>query len=194
MTEEKIKKAEFKISGMSCAMCAKTIENFLLSLDGVISAQVDLGSEKAFVRYDSNKLRIIDLEKTIKSAGYEVIGEKAILKIGGMSCVSCINAVKNSLRRLDGIIDVNVNFNAGKAYITYNSKVTTLNDIKRTIEETGYQYLGIEKEKTRSLEEEVKKKSLKEKLNRIIVGFATGIVWGREIAATPDCPKSRDII
>jgi len=169
------REAELKISGISCAMCAKTIEKSLLSLNGVISAQVNLGNETAFVRYNSKKLRIADLEKAIKDAGYGVINGRATLKIGGMTCATCVNAVENSLRKLDGVTFVNVNLGAEKAYVTYNPKMTTVAGMKRAVEEAGYQYLGIEGEKTGDLEEVARKRNLREKGNRIIVGLAIGI-------------------
>ncbi len=175
MAKEYEKEVELKISGMSCAMCAKTIEKSLLSLNGVISARVNLGNETAFVRYDPKKLRVIDLEKAVKDAGYGVINEKATLKIGGMTCATCVNTVGNSLRKLDGVTFVNVNLGAEKAYVTYSPKMTTVADMKRAIEEVGYQYLGIEGEKTENLEEVVRERNLRAKRNKIIVGFAVGI-------------------
>jgi len=175
MAEERRKKVELKISGMSCAMCVKTIEKSLLSLNGVISAQVNLGNETAFVRYNSKKLRIADLEKAVKDVGYGVINKKATLKIGGMTCAACVNTVENSLRKLGGVTAVNANLGAEKAYVTYSSEMTTVADMKRVIEEAGYQYLGIEGEEAEDLEKVVRKRNLKVKRNKIIVGFAIGI-------------------
>ena len=173
MPEEK-KKIELKISGMSCATCAKTIEKSLLRLDGVTSAQVNLGNETAVVEYDPTKLKLADLEKAVTDAGYKVINEKAILKIGGMSCATCAKTIENSLRKLNGIADVNVNLGAEKAYITYNSDKITIADIKKAIEEAGYQYLGVEGEEAEE-EEEARERDLRKKRNIFIVGFAVAI-------------------
>jgi len=114
-------------------------------------------------------------KKAVKDAGYGVINEKATLKIGGMTCATCVNTVGNSLRKLDGVASVNVNLGAEKAYVTYNPKITTAANMKRAIEKAGYQYLGIEGEKTEGLEEAVRERNLRAKRNRIIVGFAIGI-------------------
>jgi Cu+-exporting ATPase len=62
MSEER-KKAELKISGMTCAMCATTIEKSILSQDGVAGAQVNLGNVTATVEYDATKVKLTDLEK-----------------------------------------------------------------------------------------------------------------------------------
>jgi len=168
------KKIELKISGMTCAMCATTIEKSLINLNGVIDTQVNLGNESVAVEYDFLKLKFTDLGKAIKDAGYQIINEKVVLKIGGMTCATCVKTIENSLQNLDGIVEVNVNLADEKVYVTYNENMVTKADMKSTIEKTGYQFLGIEGEKTEDFEKVTREKDLKEKRNRIIVGFTTG--------------------
>src|SRR5665648_302343 len=91
MSLEKSKKIELKISGMTCAMCAATIEKSLLNLNGVMNAQVNLGNEKVIVEYNSAKLKFIDLDNAIKDAGYQIINEKVAFKIGGMTCAVSVS-------------------------------------------------------------------------------------------------------
>ncbi|MGB2727444.1 MAG: heavy metal translocating P-type ATPase [Halobacteriota archaeon] len=174
MAEER-KKAELKISGMTCATCATTIKKLLLSQDGVADAQVNPGNETATVEYDPSKVKLGDLEKAVTNAGYAVINEKVILKIGGMTCAMCVKTIENALNRLDGIAGVTVNLGAEKAYVTYNPKMTTVADMKKAIEEAGYQYLGVEGEEAEDLEEAARERALREKRNRFIVGFAVGV-------------------
>lgn len=174
MAESK-KKAEIKVSGMHCAACALNVEKSLKNLEGVENAQVNIGTEKATVEYNSEKLRLAELENAIENAGYGVANEHVILKIGGMSCVMCVKAIEEGLGKLDGISNVNVNLTSEKAYVTYNSEITTVKDMKNTIEDLGYQYLGVEGEKTEELEEKVRAKDLQDKRNRIFVGFGFSI-------------------
>lgn len=170
------KKAELKISGMTCAACVATIEKSLSSLADVTNVRVNLGNETAQVEYDPTRLKLPDLEKAVTGAGYGVINEKVVLKIGGMTCASCVNTIENSLKKLDGIVEVSVNLGAEKAYIAYNPRITTVAEMKKAIEEAGYQYLGVEGEEREDLERVVREKDLREKRNRIIVGFATGTI------------------
>jgi heavy metal translocating P-type ATPase len=102
--------------------------------------------------------------------------KKIELKIGGMTCAACVKTIENSLRRLDGIIEVNVNLAAEKAFITYNPNIITQADLKKTIEATGYQFLGIVGEETEDFEKISREKNLIEKRSRIMVGFTTGIL------------------
>ena len=175
MVKEKKQKIELKISGMTCATCASRVEKSLLHLDGVSKANVNLANEIANVEYDSTKLRLVDLEKAIGNAGYGVINDKIILKIGGMTCVNCVKTIEKALKKLDGIIDATVNLSAEKAYATYNSKTVTISEMKKAIEDAGYQYLGFEGEEKEELEKTYKEKSLKEKRNKFILGFIVGI-------------------
>jgi Cu+-exporting ATPase len=48
-------------------------------------------------------------------------------------------------------------------------------DLRKAIEEAGYQYLGLEGEETAELEKRVREKDLRSKRNRFIIGFAVSI-------------------
>jgi len=174
MTGKNSKKAELKISGMTCAMCVKTIESSLMGLEDVAKADVNLGTETATIEYDPSKLKIADLEKAVTDVGYEVVNEKATLKIGGMTCAMCVQTIENTLNELDGVTEANVNLGAEKAYVTYNPKMTSITDMKKAIENVGYQYLGREGEETEDLEKAATEKDLNEKMNRIVLGFIVG--------------------
>lgn len=172
MTEGK--KAELKVTGMVCAACTSAIEKSLRSLDGVSSARVNLATEIASVTYDPQKLKLSDLEKAIRDAGYDVIDEKVVLKIGGMVCAMCVGALEIALQKLDGVLEVNVNLASEKAYITYSPRMVSVQDMKKAIVDTGYQYLGVAGEETAiDLEKEALAKDLMDKRRRIIIGFAT---------------------
>ncbi|WP_414469859.1 heavy metal translocating P-type ATPase [Methanobacterium sp. ACI-7] len=175
MVEDTKKKAEIKVSGMSCAMCSLAIEKSLKEVEGVNDAQVNLGTEKATVEYNPNKVKLSELETAIEEAGYDVVNERVVLKIRGMTCAMCVKAIEDGLGRLGGISNVNVNLSSEKAYVTYNPQMVTVEDMKTTIEDIGYQYLGIEGEETKDLEEEARIKDLRSKRNRMIVGFGFSI-------------------
>ena len=172
--DEPKKKANIKVSGMSCASCALNVEKSLKNLEGVDEAQVNLGTEEATVEYNPEKLNLSRLEAAVEEAGYGVVNEKVTLKVGGMSCAMCVKAIEGVLGKLDGVSTVTVNLASEKAYVTYNPKMVTVGDMKNAINELGYQYLGVEGE-AEDLEEKLRLKDLKEKRNRIIVGFGFSI-------------------
>ena len=175
MTKKKVKKVDLKISGMSCATCASTIKKSLLNLDHVSKAEVNFGNEFASVEYDSTKVKLNDLEKAITDSGYQVVNNKVVLKIGGMTCAMCVKTIEEALKKLDGITNVNVNLGSERAYVTYNQRITTISDMKKAIEDAGYQFFGIVGEETEELEKKAIEKNLKQKSNRIVIGFVVGI-------------------
>ena len=147
----------------------------LLNLKGVSKAQINLGTETATVEYDQDKIKINNLNKAVTDAGYRVINEKTVIKIGGMTCAMCVKTNEEALKKLEGVVNANVNLGAEKAYITYNPNLTTMADIRKTIEDAGYQYIGVEGEETEDLEKKTREKNLREKRNRIIIGFGVSI-------------------
>ena len=68
------RKSIFPVGGMTCASCVARVEQALLSVTGVISANVNLSSEKATVEYIEGT-GIADLKRAVKDAGYELGSE-----------------------------------------------------------------------------------------------------------------------
>jgi copper chaperone CopZ len=58
MPEPEKKKAELKITGMTCATCAVNIEDSLSQVKDVTKAQVNFGTEKAHVEFDPAKVTL----------------------------------------------------------------------------------------------------------------------------------------
>jgi len=65
----------FPVSGMTCASCVSRVEHALLSVPGVVSASVNLASEKASVEY-TDDAGISDMRRAVAEAGYG-LGEEA---------------------------------------------------------------------------------------------------------------------
>jgi len=169
-----VTRTEIKVTGMTCAMCAKAIEKSLAQVQGVSSAEVNLGKETASVEYDQTRVKLADLETAIRDAGYGVVDEKVALRVGGMTCVMCARSIENALSRLPGVVSASINLGAEKALVTYNPRLTTISEMRSAIEGAGYQYLGLEGERTDE-DEAIRAQDLRKKRNQAIVGFVVGI-------------------
>ena len=73
------KKSIYPVMGMMCATCVAHVEEALKSVPGVVSAGVNLGSEKATVEYLEGT-SYNDLKKAVADAGYELGKELAALE------------------------------------------------------------------------------------------------------------------
>ena len=66
-----IEERTFILEGMSCATCAKNIEDAISSLDGTEKAIVNFATEKMVVKFDKEKLSVAEIEKKVEEAGYK---------------------------------------------------------------------------------------------------------------------------
>jgi len=73
------KKPIFPVSGMTCASCVARVEEALSGVPGVVSANVNLASEKATVEY-TEETELADLRRAVREAGYELGLEAATLE------------------------------------------------------------------------------------------------------------------
>jgi Cu+-exporting ATPase len=72
-----IETVSFPVEGMTCASCVNRITRFLGKVDGVDSANVNLASESATVRFDPARVTVSDLAAAVDAAGYVAKVEQA---------------------------------------------------------------------------------------------------------------------
>jgi Cu+-exporting ATPase len=69
-----IEKISLPIQGMTCASCVDKVEKALRALNGVISANVNLASERATIEYIPSLVGMSDFKRAVSSAGdYKVL-------------------------------------------------------------------------------------------------------------------------
>ncbi|HRF93821.1 MAG TPA: copper ion binding protein, partial [Aggregatilineales bacterium] len=64
---------DLPITGMTCASCVKNVERALKKQGGILSANVNLATERATVTYLPNVIRRSDMVKAVENVGYGVI-------------------------------------------------------------------------------------------------------------------------
>ena len=72
----------YKVKGMHCASCSSVIEKTFKKVAGVESAEVNYGTEKAKVSFDSSKTNPHDLSKHIEPLGYSLVVEQTAEEMG----------------------------------------------------------------------------------------------------------------
>ncbi len=68
-----VAKQTISIKGMTCAACVQRVQDALSSLDGVVSASVNLATERAAIAYIPSQVGMREFMKVIKDAGYDVL-------------------------------------------------------------------------------------------------------------------------
>jgi Cu+-exporting ATPase len=132
-------RATLSITKMHCANCAFTVERSLKKVEGVSDAVVNFATEQASVTFDPGQLKPADLVKQVEDAGYGVVTAKVELPITGMTCANCAATVGRTLsKKVDGVVQANVNFATERASVEYIPGVTTIAAMIEAIEAAGY--------------------------------------------------------
>jgi Cu+-exporting ATPase len=71
MSNDAKNKQNFRVIGMTCATCAKTVEKSLKKVEGVKFSAVNLATETAFIVSDE-EIPFEELKKAVQKAGYDI--------------------------------------------------------------------------------------------------------------------------
>ena len=64
--------------------------------------------------------------------------KETIIKVKGMDCGGCENRVKNALRQIEGVENVEANFETGNVRVNSDENVTK-EEIENTITDIGFE-------------------------------------------------------
>ena len=166
----KLKEMDVPIEGMHCASCVLSVNKTFEREEGVEAVDADLSSNKLHITVNPKKINYDEIDSIVKNLGFELHSDEVTLRIEGMHCASCTMNVENFLIRLDGIFDVKADLTSGTAFVRYDKSKVTIDDMEVVINNLGFELLGIDGQ-TEIDEEELYRKDLISKRNRIIVGL-----------------------
>jgi Cu+-exporting ATPase len=66
-------KITLPIRGMSCAACVENVRRTLSGLEGVLSASVNIATERATIEYFPSQVGVREFKRAVKDAGYDVV-------------------------------------------------------------------------------------------------------------------------
>ncbi len=61
------------------------------------------------------------------------------LKIIGMTCAACAKASERAVKKLDGVVEANVNFATEKMVVQYEDSKLDIDKIKEAVRKAGYE-------------------------------------------------------
>jgi Cu+-exporting ATPase len=175
--EAKQDRIDLPIVGMSCASCASTIQRSLAALEGVDKASVNFANSRATVLYQPQLAKPEDFIRSVRKSGYEVGVASIEIPIQGMECASCVQNIEKALLQMRGVTKAVVNLATEKAKIEYIPSETSLNEIKKTIEQTGYKVLDVPpEEELEDMERIVREKEYKKLKRKFLTGLALAVI------------------
>lgn len=145
-------RAFFKVEGMSCAACVKSIEDLLRKREGVLDCRVGLISQKAEVIFDRKHIQDeqAELAACIQDAGYKATYSHTVesgtddaielkFTVMGMSCAACVGKVERAVGQLPGVVKVAVNLPLNRAHVHLQQlSKTGPRDVMECISGLGY--------------------------------------------------------
>ncbi|AWM28498.1 Lead cadmium zinc and mercury transporting ATPase (plasmid) [Sinorhizobium fredii CCBAU 25509] len=171
------------MEGMNCASCVARVEKAIRAVPGVVSASVNLATERADVRFDTTA-KPAEIIKAIANVGYGAVEDTIELGIEEMTCASCVGRVEKALKAVPGVIEANVNLASEKASIRLVKGLASADMLLDAVRSAGYEahQLGDERDIDR---EEAKREQELGRLQRdfLIAAFLTLPVFVLEMGS-----------
>lgn len=130
--------AELPLEGMTCASCVRRVERALEKHDGVVSVQVNLPQEKAYVQYDPARTNVEQLRQAVQGSGYDVRLSTMDLTVEGTQPFTDAAALHRTLLDAPGVTHVQADPPQRTVRVTYVSGVTSFADVQAHAEAAGY--------------------------------------------------------
>jgi Cu+-exporting ATPase len=162
------------IKGMTCAACSTRVEKNLSKVEGVSRVNVNLASEKASISYNPAQTSIEQLMEKVKKTGYSVREEKTTFAVSGMTCAACSTRIEKVIKKVDGVINANVNLANEKANIEYIPGKTNLDQLIAAIKKAGYS-AKVAGDANADTEKEAREKEYKTQRNKFLLGILLSI-------------------
>ena len=169
----KTKQLVIPIIGMHCANCANTVGRNLKRMIGVDEASVSYASERAVINYDPKRVTPDEMIAMIKDLGYSAALAEVDLPVAGMTCNNCANTITRTLKRVDGVLDVNTSYASERTRVTYLPSMVEMADIKRAVRDAGYQIIEVEgagEQAQADAEQAARNAEIADKRRKVIVG------------------------
>jgi Cd2+/Zn2+-exporting ATPase len=133
-----------------CDGCVTRLQETLLNRRGVSEAHVtrENGSALLCLHYDPSQVSLAEVRRAADKVGAQLTDRyrHESLPIDGMDCADCALVIDHSLGRLDGVLNVSVNYAAGRLWIEYDTTAVRRRAILRRVEHLGYRVVEDKKE------------------------------------------------
>ncbi|MFL5539717.1 MAG: heavy metal translocating P-type ATPase, partial [Longimicrobiaceae bacterium] len=133
-------RVDLPITGMSCAACARRIENALAKAPGVQRAGVNLATSRATVEYDPARAGVRDFVQVVRDAGYGTAGTARADFVVDDSARPAGSAkpLQDHLLARRGVLAADFNLATMQVRVEYLPGAADAAELRGAIEELGY--------------------------------------------------------
>src|SRR5688572_11834407 len=97
------------IEGMTCGACALTVQKHLVGTPGVAEAAVNYATGKATVTIDESAVRVADLVRSVRDAGYECGKASVSFRIEDLHYAPGTARLEKEVAGLPGVLTARAN-------------------------------------------------------------------------------------
>lgn len=99
------------------------------------------------MRKPINLLAVLAILITMGVVSVSAAVKTTTIRVTGMTWGGCASSVEQALKKAPGVIDASVSFEKGEAFIRYDDRKITINQLYRVINSTGFK--AVEKKSSR---------------------------------------------
>jgi len=169
-----IQEIAIPVAGMTCASCVNKVEKVLSGLKGVESARVNLAAGQAGVAFDPETVSLRDMEKAVRSIGYDVPWNRVRLRVPGIDGRTA--DVAEVLYAVPGIVEVAAGA-SDQLTIEFAPQVITAGQVKRRLREMGYDVSELEgTEDAIDRERAARRREIRRQFINMLLAWPLGLV------------------
>lgn len=149
---------EYRVGGMDCPACARTIEKSLGKVKGINQVNVNYSTGKMQIAFVDDSV-LESIPSHMNKIGFSVepvvqTGNMQTFNIEGMDCGACAMTIERHMKSLRNVKEVNVSFSTGKMQITHEMSVE---DVVKEVSKAGYKAFLVSNRRTNTETVEPKK-------------------------------------
>lgn len=147
------------IQNMNSEQDAQIINHLIAKLPDIIFHKVELNNQRVVV-LTKNKDSINSIIQTIQNAGFKVPIIKNNFPVLEMSCAACAASTQDIIAQQKGILKASVNYAAAQLSVEYLPNMVQPSQLKKALQDGGYDLLIEEKDDQQDTLEKIHKKKL----------------------------------
>lgn len=109
----------------------------LKAIPGVSSANVNVGSGRASIEYNPERVKVTDFVDAVRQAGFRPAGQSLRLKVSGLYCAECVVRIEDALKATPGVLDATMNAATNEVKVEYSPVIGDLKLLTQAIENAG---------------------------------------------------------
>lgn len=132
---------------MTCASCAQTVEKAITKVSGIKTVGVNFATNEAIVEYDQSKENDLAVTEAVQATGYTLVDLSLMsgeFKVIGMGSDHCAGVVQKALESFSGVSDIKTSYANGSATFSYDPAQVKLSQLKKAVDDAGYEAVVIE--------------------------------------------------